>query len=65
MDMAGFAIHITHFLSKPYVKMGFMKVKGRQRPVKPGYLETAYLENFASKESVECRSPEDEVNKIV
>ena len=60
MDMAGFAVHVREFLSKKYVKMGFMRVKGRQRPVKPGYLETTYLEHFASKKSVECRSPENE-----
>jgi len=60
MDMAGFAVHVKEFLGKKYIKMGFVKAKGRQRPVKPGYLETSYLEHFASKSSVECRSPENE-----
>ena len=59
--MAGFALHVTQFLSKPYVKIGFFKIKGRRRPVRPGYLETTYLENFVSKDKVECRSPENEV----
>ena len=62
MDMAGFAINIATFLSKPAVKMGFKEDKGRKRPVKDGYLETDFLENFATKrESVECRGSEREV----
>ncbi len=64
MDMAGFMIHITKFLSKPEVKMGFTTVKGRKRPVKDGHLETDYLENFASRSSVECRGAEKEVKHL-
>lgn len=61
MDMAGFAISITAFLAKPDVKMGFNTEKGRKHPVKDGHLETDYLENFASRSSVECRGSDKEV----
>lgn len=61
MDMAGFAVNILHFLSKPGIKMGFYEEKGRRRPVKEGHLETGYLENFASRETVECRGSDKEV----
>lgn len=62
MDMAGFVINITKFLSKPGVKMGFTTVEGRTRPVKDGHLETDYLEEFASRKTVECRGSETEVS---
>lgn len=63
MDMAGFAIHISSFLAKPDVKMGFTTEKGRKRPVKDGHLETDYLENFATRSSVECRGSSSEVRR--
>lgn len=62
MDMAGFAINIKSFLSKPDVKMGFISSRGRKRPVKDGHLETDYLQNFApSRAAVECRGSNKEV----
>lgn len=61
MDMAGFAINLNSFLSKPDIKMGFKEEKGHKRPVKDGHLETDFLENFATRESVECRGSDKEV----
>ena len=64
MDMAGFAINIKTFLAKPEVKMGFTSVKGHKRPVKDGHLETDYLENFASRKTVECRGSDKEASRF-
>ena len=64
MDMAGFVIHITKLLNKPWVKMGFMTTKNKVRPVKIGHLETIYLEQFASQATVECRGSEKEASSI-
>ena len=61
MDMAGFVINIAHFLDKPDVKMGFTTQKGRRVPVKDGHLETDYLGNFATRDTVECRGSNSEV----
>ena len=61
MDMAGFAINITLFLGQPDVKMGFNTENGKRHPVKDGHLETDFLENFASRETVECRGSSSEV----
>ena len=56
--MAGFAIQVQYILSKPDVWVGFDETG---HPTKPGYLETMFLENFASRETVECRGNNDEV----
>ena len=61
MDMAGFAVNIGSFLDRPDVKMGFKIDDGRRVPVKDGHLETDFLENFASRETVECRGSDKEV----
>ena len=61
MDMAGFAIHISSFLAKPGIKMGFNTENGRVHPVKDGHLETDFLEQFGSRSSVECRGSSKEV----
>ncbi len=65
MDMAGFAINIRAFLAKAGVKMGFKDIKGHKLPVKDGHLETDYLENFASRQTVECRGSDKEVSSPV
>ena len=64
MDMAGFAINIASFLDKPDAKMGFKISKGHRIPVKDGHLETDFLENFASRETVECRGSDKEVGPL-
>lgn len=64
MDMAGFVVHIQKILEKPSIKMGFMMLKNRLRPVKSGHLETIYLEQFASHDTVECRGSEKEASVL-
>ena len=56
--MAGFAIQVQHIMSKPDVWVGFDETG---QPTKRGYLETMFLENFASRETVECKGNNEEV----
>lgn len=58
IDMAGFAIRVELILSNPNVWMGFAE---SGRPSSMGYLESNFVENFATRESVECRGNNREV----
>ncbi len=57
--MAGFAIRVEPILSKPNAWMGF--ITSPENPSSKGYLESNFLENFASRENVECRGNNKEV----
>ena len=60
--MAGFSIHIRQVLSKPKVKIGFELVNNKEKKVTDGWMETKFLEQFASSRSmVECRGSDKEV----
>ncbi len=59
IDMAGFAIQLDLILSRPDIVMGVTK-DGKSSP--PGYLETTLLEQFVTRENVECRGVSGEVN---
>ncbi len=56
--MAGFAIQLDLILSRPDIVMGVTK-DGKSSP--PGYLETTLLEQFVTRENVECRGVSGEV----
>ena len=56
--MAGFAINVRKILDKPKVRVGFVE---NGKPTNRGYLETSFLENFATRKTVECRGPTNEV----
>ncbi len=60
--MAGFAVHVDCILSKPNVWMGFDK-SGKTSV--NGFLESDFLENFSSRETVECRGNNREVCECV
>lgn len=58
IDMAGFAITLRLLLEKPDVLFG-QNVHGRMSKI--GYLESDFLEHFATRNSVECLGSETEV----
>ena len=58
IDMAGFAINVDKVMEKPSVRVGLQE---NGKPTKRGYLETSFLENFATRETAECRGITNEV----
>ena len=58
--MAGFSINVQKILDKPEVRVGLLE---DGKPTKRGYLETSFLENFATRKTVECRGLSNEVWK--
>ena len=62
LDMAGFAINVQKILDKPDVRVG---LEENGKPTKRGYLETSFLEKFATRKTVECRGITNEVWTIV
>ncbi len=56
--MAGFSVHVKTLLTKPNVWVGFDPLG---EPTQRGYLETSFLENFATRNTVECRGNNREV----
>ena len=60
--MAGFAINVERIIEKPEVRVGLLE---DGKPTKRGYLETSFLEHFATRETVECRGRTNEVNATI
>ena len=58
IDMAGFAVRVELIVAKPNVLIGVDKSRKRS---KLGYLESDFLENFVSRDTVECRGNNKEV----
>lgn len=58
IDMAGFAVRVEILLTKPDVWVGFER---SGEPTQVGYLETSFLENFATRNTAECRGNNREV----
>ena len=58
LDMAGFAINVQKILDKPDVRVG---LEENGKPTRRGYLETSFLEKFATRKTVECRGITNEV----
>ena len=56
--MAGFAINVKKILEHREVKVG---IERDGKPTRRGYLETSYLEHFASRETVHCLGTNREV----
>lgn len=56
--MAGFAVNVQKILDHPSVQVGFEE---NGKPTKRGYLETSFLEKFATRKTVECRGITNEV----
>ena len=56
--MAGFAVCVELIVAKPNVLIG---VDRSRKQSKLGYLESDFLENFVSKDTVECRGNNKEV----
>ncbi len=62
IDMAGFAVCVELIVAKPNVLMG---VDRSRKQSNLGYLESDFLENFVSKDTVECRGNNKEVFKYI
>ncbi len=60
--MAGFAINLRLILEKPHALIG---LNWRGEKAELGYLETAFLETFANRESAECIGSPTEVGYIL
>ena len=60
--MAGFAIRVDLILASPDVWVGF---EDSGEPTERGYLETNFLERFASRDTVECRSNNKDVSNCL
>ena len=58
IDMAGFAINVQKITDQPKVRVGFEE---NGKPTQRGYLETSFLEKFATRETVECHGSTNEV----
>ena len=58
IDMAAFAINICELIKHPKAMVG-VNVHGRSS--KLGYLESDFVQHFATKSSVECRGSDKEV----
>lgn len=58
VDMAGLAVNARVFLERPSIELGVTAQGGQ---AKLGYLETELLNQFTSRESIECRGSPDEV----
>ena len=56
--MAGFTINVKKILEHQEVKVG---IERDGKPTRRGYLETSYLEHFASRETVHCLGTNREV----
>ena len=56
--MAGFAINVKKILEHQEVKVG---IERDGKPTRRGYLETSFLEHFASRETVHCLGTNREV----
>lgn len=56
--MAGLAVNARVFLERPSIELGVTAQGGQ---AKLGYLETELLNQFTSRESIECRGSPDEV----
>ena len=56
--MAGFAINVKKILEHQEVKVG---IERNCKLTRRGYLETSYLEHFASRETVHCLGTNREV----
>lgn len=60
--MAGFAIQVEQILTHRDVWVGFEE---SGEPTQRGYLETAFLQKFVNRETVECRSNNREVGQVL
>ena len=62
LDMAGFAISLRLIIENPKVEIGLDSMGKTSRQ---GYLETDFLENFATRQTTECRGSKTEVQHVV
>ena len=62
LDMAGFAVHLCQLFKNPKARVG-VDIHGHTS--RNGFLETDFLQHFATKSTVECRGSETEVRVYI